>query len=193
MPDGFFVFAILALLLTPGPTNTLLTVGAAARGLRASLPLLFGELAGYLVVVVPLATIAASLLEGRPALDAGLRVAAACWVLFLAVRLWWVSSVQRVKDETLPVTVGQVFLTTVLNPKAPIIGLVIMPHGELVAIAPALGLFCLLVAGAGTSFLLLGSLVGRAPVLSPRIVYRVAAFFLAVFSIGLAGSASGLI
>lgn len=193
MPNGFFVFAILALLLTPGPTNTLLTVGAAARGWRASLPLLFGELAGYLVVVVPLATVAASLLENRPALAVGLRIVAACWVLFLAVRLWRVSSVQKVENETLPVTVGQVFLTTVLNPKAPIIGLVIMPHGALVEIAPALGLFCLLVAGAGTSFLVLGSLVGRAPVLSPRIVYRVAAFFLVVFSIGLAGSASGLI
>ena len=48
MPDSFFVFAILSLLCTPGPTNTLLTVGAAARGLRASLPLLIGELFGYL-------------------------------------------------------------------------------------------------------------------------------------------------
>jgi threonine/homoserine/homoserine lactone efflux protein len=193
MPNGFFVFAILALLLTPGPTNTLLTVGAATRGLRASLPLLFGELAGYLAVVLPLATVAAPLLENRPALAVGLRIAAACWVLFLAVRLWRVSSAQKVDNETLPVTVGQVFFTTVLNPKAPIIGLVIMPHGSLMQIAPALGLFCLLVAGAGTSFLVLGSLVGRAPVLSPRIVYRVAAFFLVVFSIGLAGSASGLI
>ena len=42
MPDTFFAFAILALLLTPGPTNTLLTVGAAANGFRKSLPLLMG-------------------------------------------------------------------------------------------------------------------------------------------------------
>lgn len=193
MPDSFFTFAILALLLTPGPTNTLLTVGAASRGLRASLPLLAGELFGYLVVVVPLATVAASLLEGRPALAIGLRVAAACWVLFLAVRLWRVSSAQKVEQEIAPVKIGQVFLTTVLNPKAPIIGLVIMPHGPLTEIAPALGLFSLLVLGAGTSFLTLGSLVGQAPVLSPRLVYRVGAFFLVIFSIGLAGSASGLI
>jgi threonine/homoserine/homoserine lactone efflux protein len=193
MPDSFFVFAILALLLTPGPTNTLLTVGAAARGLRASFPLLLGELSGYLAVVVPLATIAASLLEGRPALAGALRIAAACWVLFLAIRLWRVASVQQAETETTPVTVGQVFLTTVLNPKAPIIGLVIMPHGSLMEIAPALGLFSLLVVGAGTTFLVLGSLVGRAPLLSPRVVYRVAACFLVVFSLGLVGSASGLI
>lgn len=193
MPDSFFIFAILALLLTPGPTNTLLTVGAATRGLRASLPLLLGELAGYLAAVVPLATIAAPLLEGRPALAIALRFAAACWVLFLAIRLWRASSVNSVEDGSSSVTIGQVFLTTVLNPKAPIIGLVIMPHGPVAQIAPALGLFSLLVLGAGTSFLVLGALVGRTPVLSPRLVYRVAAFFLAAFSIGLAGTASGLI
>lgn len=193
MPDSFFVFAVLALLSTPGPTNTLLTVGAATRGLRASLPLLLGELFGYLAVVVPLATVAASLLEGRPVLAVALRLAAAGWVLFLAIRLWRVSTVQKSEASSAPVTVGQVFLTTVLNPKAPIIGLVIMPHGSLGDIAPALGLFSLLVLAAGTGFLILGSLVGRAPVLSPRLVYRVAAGCLVVFSLGLAGSASGLV
>jgi threonine/homoserine/homoserine lactone efflux protein len=193
MPDSLFLFAILALLLTPGPTNTLLTVGAAARGFRASLPLLLGELAGYLILVVPLATIAGSLLEGCPVLAIALRLAAALWVLFLAIRLWRVSAVQTSPDSASPVTIGQVFVTTLLNPKAPIIGLVIMPHGPLAQIAPAIGLFSLLVAGTGTSFLILGSLIGRAPVLSPQLVYRIAAVCLGVFSLGLAGSASGLI
>jgi threonine/homoserine/homoserine lactone efflux protein len=193
MPDSFFTFAILALLLTPGPTNTLLTVAAATRGLRASVPLLAGELLGYLAVIVPLATIAAPLLDGRPALAAGLRIAAACWVLFLAVRLWRVSSEQKAERQAAPITIGQVFLTTMLNPKAPIIGLVIMPHGTLAEIAPALGLFSLLVLAAGTSFLTLGHVVGKAPVLSPRLVYRIAAVFLLLFSAGLVGSASNLI
>ena len=193
MPDSLFLLAILALLLTPGPTNTLLTVGAAARGFRTSLPLLLGELAGYLIVVVPLATIAGSLLEGRPALAIALRLAAALWVLFLAIRLWRVSAVQTSPDGVSPVTIGQVFVTTLLNPKAPIIGLVIMPHGPLAQIAPAIGSFSLLVAGTGMSFLVLGSLIGRAPVLSPQLVYRIAAVCLGVFSLGLAGSASSLI
>lgn len=193
MPDSFFTFAILALLLTPGPTNTLLTVAAATRGLRASVPLLAGELLGYLAVIVPLATIAAPLLDGRPALAAGLRIIAACWVLFLAVRLWRVSSEQKAEQEAAPITIRQVFLTTMLNPKAPIIGLVIMPHGTLAEIAPALGLFSLLVLSAGTSFLTLGHVVGKAPVLSPRLVYRIAAVFLLLFSAGLVGSASNLI
>lgn len=193
MPDSLFIFAILALLLTPGPTNTLLTVGAAARGFRKSLPLLLGELAGYLVVVVPLATVAAALFEGRPVLSAVLRILAACWVLLLAIRLWLVSARKEGEGASKTVTVGQVFLTTTLNPKAPIIGLVIMPHGPFMEIAPSLGLFCLLVAAAGTSFLVLGSLVGRVPILPTRLVYRIAAVFLVIFSLGLASSATGLL
>ena len=191
MPDSLFVFAVLALLLTPGPTNTLLTIGAASRGLRASLPLLFGELAGYLVVVTPLAIAAAAFLEGRPAFAIALRVAAACWVLFLALRLW--HHADRGQGGLRPVTIGQVFITTVLNPKAAIIGAVVMPHGPLVEIAPALGLLSLLVLGAGSTFLVLGSLVGRTPALAPRLIYRLGAVFLLIFSIGLAGSVSSLI
>jgi threonine/homoserine/homoserine lactone efflux protein len=194
MPDLLFVFAVLTLLLTPGPTNTLLMVGGAALGFRASLHLLLGELAGYLVVVVPLATVASALLETHPALVIWLRIAAALWVLVLAVRLWRISARQVAGDrEVASVSIGQVFLTTVLNPKASIIGLVIMPRGTFLEIAPALTVFAALVAGAGTSFLLLGALVGRTSPLSSRMIYRVAAIFLAIFSAGLAGSASGLI
>lgn len=192
MPDFSFSLAVLALLLAPGPTNTLLTVGAAARGLRASLPLLFGELFGYLVVVVPLATIAAPFMEERPALDVALRITAAVWVLILAIRLWRTSP-ERSRGQTSPVTVGQVFLTTILNPKALIVGLVLMPRGTIVQLAPAIGLFSLIVLGAGMTFLSFGSLIGRASVLPSHVLYRVAALFLVVFSLGLAGRASGLI
>lgn len=191
MPDFSFSLAVLALLLAPGPTNTLLTIGAAARGLQASLPLLLGELFGYLVVVVPLATIAAPFMEDRPGLDVALRIAAACWVLVLAVRLWRNAPKEGVHGQTSPVTIGQVFLTTVLNPKAPIVGL--MPHGTLTQIAPAVGFFSLIVIGAGITFLSLGALIGRTSVLPSRTVYRTAALFLLVFSLGLAGSASGFV
>jgi len=193
MPDGLFVPAILALLFTPGPTNTLLTVGAAARGWRASLPLLLGELCGYLAIVIPLTTVVAPLFNEHPPLATGLRVLAACWVLFLAIRLWRVSAAKAPEGLTSAVTVRQVFLTTMLNPKAPIIALAIMPTGNPMEIALALSLFSLLVLCAGASFLALGSIAGRAPVVSPRLVYRVAAIFLVVFSVGLAGSASGML
>ena len=42
MPDSFFIFAILALLLTPGPTNTPIMNGIPAewiKGMESSVPL----------------------------------------------------------------------------------------------------------------------------------------------------------
>ena len=49
MTDKFsFIIVALALLATPGPTNTLLATSGAASGFRKSLVLLLGEFLGYM-------------------------------------------------------------------------------------------------------------------------------------------------
>ncbi|WP_246727453.1 hypothetical protein [Agrobacterium sp. MA01] len=83
-----FAFAVLLLLLTPGPTNTLLAVSGATRGLKASLPLIGAECAGYLTAIVPLVFFAAPLLIDQPAAALGIKLASTLWVLLLAARLW---------------------------------------------------------------------------------------------------------
>ena len=47
---GQFAIAVLALLIAPGPTNTLMAVAGAGPA-RILLPLLVAELAGYVVVI----------------------------------------------------------------------------------------------------------------------------------------------
>ena len=56
-------FAILALLLTPGPTNTLVALAASATGWGRALRLLPYEIAAYLLVTLPLALLGALALE----------------------------------------------------------------------------------------------------------------------------------
>ncbi len=83
-----FTLAVLLLLLTPGPTNTLLAVAGASRGLKASLPLVFAELSGYLATVSLLVFVAAPWLVGQPIAALAVKLASTVWVLLLAARLW---------------------------------------------------------------------------------------------------------
>lgn len=122
-----FALAVLAVLGTPGPTNTLLATAGATGGVRRSLPLVPAEAAGYAISVLTLGLVLGPVLARMPALDATLRGAVGAYLLLLAVRLW------RRGKATLRtaalVTPVQVFLTTLLNPKAIVFALGIVPFG----------------------------------------------------------------
>ncbi|WOS63255.1 LysE family translocator [Sinorhizobium fredii] len=183
-----FALAILLLLATPGPTNTLLWLSGAAVGMRRSLPLLLGELAGYLTVIVPVAVLAVPLISAHPAIGFVLKLAAAGWILFMAHALW---TMKAHGAGERPIAPAQVFVTTLLNPKALIIALVIMPQVELQAMLPWLLGFAMLTLGAGSLWIAAGtllSLLPRRPV-GPRVPRRIAAACLVAFSFGIAGSA----
>jgi threonine/homoserine/homoserine lactone efflux protein len=192
-----FALAVLLLLLTPGPTNTLLAVSGAARGLKASLPLIGAELAGYLTAIVPLVFLAAPLLAEQPVASLVIKLASTLWVLLLAARLW-----TRPPSATEPgaITAATVYGTTVLNPKALIIGLALIPPASfaapetLVLPLPYLALFALLVMVVATCWLSAGTaILRRVATTNPLLFGRVAASFLVVFAISLAGRAIGWI
>ncbi|HXV29911.1 MAG TPA: threonine transporter RhtB [Sinorhizobium sp.] len=181
-----FVLAILLLLATPGPTNTLLSLSGAAVGPRRSAPLLIVELGGYLTVIVPAATLAAPFLSARPEIGLLLKLVAAAWILLMARSLWRVKA-QHAAER--PITPGQVFVTTLLNPKALIIALIIMPQVELQAILPWLAGFAVLTVGAGSLWIVAGTLLARLPRTGQHLPRRIAAGCLVLFSFGMAGSA----
>ncbi len=119
-----FLGAVLALLLAPGPTNTLMALAGAQRGAAGMLRLIPAELCAYLAVVVPLSVLGADLLAGLPTLATALKLVAGIWVMWLALRLW-----QRPHGARAPrhVSARQVAVTTLLNPKALVVGLVLVP------------------------------------------------------------------
>lgn len=121
--------AILVLLVTPGPTNTLLFLAGSERGWRKALRLIPAELAGYLATVLPLTLVGAALLHSYPAARPMIALLAGVWVAWLAVQLWQ----QTRSTPTSPaaqVTARMVFITTLLNPKALIFGLVLLPSPD---------------------------------------------------------------
>lgn len=137
-----FASAVLALLLAPGPTNTLMGLAGAGGGLRKVLRLLPAELLGYLSMILPMTWLGAAYLARWPELSGALKIAAAVWVAFLAVKLWDRHGVVANPGQ---VTAERVYTTTLLNPKALIFGLVLLPAPGDPEFAPRLGAFCLMV------------------------------------------------
>lgn len=119
-----FSLAVLALLATPGPTNTLLLIGGGERGFLRALRLIPAEMAGYFMTVLPLALAGEQVLASLPGLRAAVAIMAGLWVALLALRLWRIP----VGGETaVTVTARTVLTTTILNPKGLIFGLVLIP------------------------------------------------------------------
>jgi threonine/homoserine/homoserine lactone efflux protein len=183
-----FLSAVLALLIAPGPTNTLMGVAGAQAGLGRVVRLLPAELAGYLTTILPLVWLGAEMLARLPAASLVLKLMAAVWVMALAVRMWGLRSAGAVSR---PVTARQVFVTTMLNPKALVFGLVLLPAPGQPDFAPRLALFCLMVCcvallwGAAGALTQLGAGAERRLML----VQRIASLWLGVVALSLIANA----
>lgn len=190
MTDTAFVAAVFAILIAPGPTNTLMGLAGARSGLAGVLRLVPAEVSGYLTTIVPLAYVGAEVLDRYPAGAAALKVVAAAWVMFLAWRLW---GRQDSAAETSDVTARRVYVTTALNPKALIFGLVLLPPPAAAAFAPRLGLFLLLVTAVALIWGSAGTLtqIGDAGRMRLQVIQRVASVWLAVVSVSLLAGVIG--
>jgi threonine/homoserine/homoserine lactone efflux protein len=195
MQDPFeFTLAVLVLLVTPGPTNTLLAASGAIAGVTRSLRLIPAELGGYLVAIVTLLFLVGPEIQDHALAIAALKILAGLWLCGSAVRLWR-NARGSVSTTRTPVEPGRVFVTTLLNPKALIFAFAIIPPRSPVAAGPWLLGFSVLVALVGAFWIFLGRSLARANAgqLAPTLISRAAAVILAVFGGALAGSAIAVI
>ena len=137
------------------------------------------------LTIVPLATFAGPYLAAHPTAASAIKLCSAVWVLLLAARLW-TNSPAGIGAPL--VTFRQVFVTTVLNPKALIFGLVLLPHGSLQAMLPWLGMFLMIVLTVACLWLSSGAtLIRRANGEFPPLLRRIAASLLLCFRPGWQG------
>ena len=185
-----FAFAVLALLATPGPTNTLLAASGATAGIRASIRLVPAEIAGYGVAITTLIVVAGPVIAQHPAAATGLRLAASLWLAVCAVRLWREAGTGFRAAPT-PISFGRVFVTTLINPKGLIFAFTIFPPVPPADLAPWLAGFSGLVSVAAIGWIGVGGAIVRSAgaVATPRRIWRAAALGLAVFATVIAGSA----
>ena len=154
-----FALAVLAILATPGPTNTLLATGAASAGFRRALPLIPAEAAGYLIAISVIGYGLGPVVAASPLLGLSLRFAVGTYLVAIAWKLW-----RGARHPALLagiVTPARVFLTTLVNPKAIVFALGIVPLQADQGWAYLLSFACL-VAGVALGWIGFGVLLARA-------------------------------
>ncbi len=184
-----YALAVLTILGTPGPTNTLLATSGAIVGLRRSLPLLVGELGGYLIAIAVIRLVLGPVFVSYPQLAIALKLVVAVYLAWIAVRLWVRGAQLTARGQ--PVTLLGVFVTTLLNPKALIFAVGVIP-----AVNPQLPWylagFAAMVLGAGFSWIVVGTLIGTtAGERHAGLVPRIGSVALAGFAGVLVASALG--
>jgi threonine/homoserine/homoserine lactone efflux protein len=182
-----FIVAVATVLVTPGPTNTLLATSGALVGVRRSLHLILGEIGGYAISITVLTVIGEPFFAAFPKVAAALRIVLFCYLLLLAWRLW----TAHTERGSGPVTLARVFVTTLLNPKALIFAFLVFP--PIAGIGDALlyaATFAAIVLPIATGWVVFGTSIGRlASRRREMLISRVAAVPLVAFAVMVAGPA----
>jgi threonine/homoserine/homoserine lactone efflux protein len=187
-PVGF-ALAVLLVLATPGPTNTLLATAAATRSFRTCFSLMPAEIAGYLISIGTLLMLVRPFAQTSSLAGMLLRGSCACYLLYLAWALWDLRGGQRSLER---VGFRHVFVTTLLNPKAAIFAFLIFPepNSPLWLLLRSFGLFIGICSVVCSGWLTLGAVIGRRAgfFITPHGFQRGAAVALAIFAAVMMGS-----
>lgn len=177
-----FVLAVLGLLATPGPTNTLMAASGAQRGVRKSLHLLLGELGGYAIAITVWIEIVGVVAAKEPMVAVVAKLVAVAFLLWSAWKLW--SNAGNADLGQRGITLGRVFVTTLLNPKALVFAFAIFPAVGFVERLPYDVVFALLVVATAVGWMVLGTLArrGTAGWLTSARVEQITAVALVVFA-----------
>jgi len=190
---ALFAVGIVVVLITPGPTNTLLASAGLRQGVRRSVPLVAAELAGYLVAISVWGRFLTHAAHALPWLPASLRAAAGLYIAWLAVDMW--RAAVALPDSTQKANgMRSLFVATLLNPKALLFAGTIFPADAFAhwqAYVVAMLLFACLLVPIALAWIAFGAALGsgRLGWLDPAKIQRGASVVLGVFSLSLAWSA----
>ena len=126
MISWFFIGLVITILLTPGPTNTLLASSGIQVGLRKSLLLIPAEAIGYIIAISAWGMLIGKVSTTLPLLPTFLKLLSAGYIVFLAVKLWRTAD-QKVALNQPTIRPRELLCATLLNPKALLFASAIFP------------------------------------------------------------------
>ncbi|MCH7304016.1 LysE family transporter [Acinetobacter sp. NIPH 1869] len=193
MVSFLFIGLIITILLTPGPTNTLLASSGIQTGIKASLKLIPAEVIGYFIAITTWGFLLESVSHVVPWLPPLIKLLSATFIIYLAIKLWITSTKQFDLDQPL-INSKALFVATLLNPKALLFASAIFPHTawlNLHEYVVHMGTFLALITPIAFLWIAFGSILisNKISWLNQRNLQRSAAFVLTFFAMPLAYSA----
>ncbi|MDP9813550.1 threonine/homoserine/homoserine lactone efflux protein [Rhizobium tibeticum] len=182
-----FIPSVFAILVLPGPTNTLLALASQGGGLSRAVVLFGTVIASYLAVVIPVSLFASPFLATHPTFTEAVKLVSAAWVLYLALKLWRGEPGTSTPYGMVPLR--DLVVTTLLNPKAIIIALTMVAPIQGVLRATAIMSFSAIVFVTSAIWLSIGRALLAGDEFMSAIVSRCGMAVLFVFSAVLAASA----
>ena len=193
MISWLFIGLVLSILLTPGPTNTLLASSGIRRGVRRSIQLIPAEVTGYVVAISSWGCLINTISATLPVLPTLLKLLSAFYMVVLAVKLWKTAELQTELDQY-TISPRELFIATLLNPKALLFASAIFPASawsSLTVYTLYMAVFLILIIPIALFWTFIGALLNRPQVswLTQSNLQRTASLILVSFSIPLSYSA----
>lgn len=126
MISWFFIGLVTTILLTPGPTNTLLASSGIQVGVRKSLGLIPAEALGYFIAITVWGTLIGGLSKQFPMIPVILKLFSAAFIIYLAFQLWHKAQPNTDYHQA-TIRPKSLFCATLLNPKALLFASAIFP------------------------------------------------------------------
>ena len=193
MISWLFIGLVVTILLTPGPTNTLLASSGIQVGVRKSLRLIPAESIGYLISISIWGLVIGTVSNQFPILPIFLKLLSALYIIFLAIKLWKTADIEA--SYNLPtIRARELFCATLLNPKALLFASAIFPSSAWLTLNNYLahiGMFLILIVPIALFWTFIGSVLASNKVrwLNQSNLQKTAALVLVSFSIPLGYSA----
>lgn len=193
MVSFMFIGLVVTILLTPGPTNTLLASAGIQAGVKQSLKLIPAEVMGYLIAITSWGVLLESFSHFIPWLPALLKLISATFILYLAFKLW-ITSTNDIKLDSPLITPKALFVATLLNPKALLFASAIFPHAAwevLHVYIVHIAIFISLITPIAFLWIAFGTVLisNKVTWLNQRNLQRTAAFILTFFAMPIGYSA----
>ena len=189
----FFIGAVMAILFTPGPTNTLLASAGVRLGWTASLKLIPAETLGYVISISLWGILITFVEQQLPVLPKLLQLLSATYMLYLAVKLWRTAK-QDLNFSQMVIQPKVLLLATLLNPKGLVFASAVFPKlvwHSLSLYVLHISIFVVLIVPIAFCWIMLGQFLSQSRIawLNPCNLQRTASVVLMSFSVPLSYAA----